>query len=37
MFTAKELLRSQETLVGDYNMEIARWSAGKWTSTPPSL
>ena len=37
MFTAKELLLPQEKLVGDYNMEIARWSNGRWVSAPPSL
>lgn len=37
MLTADQLLLEDEILVGDYNVEIARWSNGKWASTIPAL
>lgn len=37
MLTADQLLLEDEILIGDYNVEIARWSNGKWSSTIPPL
>lgn len=37
MQTVEELLLDEETLIGRYNMEIARWSDHKWSPTMPSL
>ncbi|MFW5748192.1 MAG: hypothetical protein ACOCYT_01125 [Chloroflexota bacterium] len=37
MHTYKELLKDQEVLLSDFNVEIARWSNGRWNSTVPSL
>ncbi len=37
MLTADQILLEDEQLIGDYNMEIARWTRQRWTSTVPSL
>jgi hypothetical protein len=37
MLTAKELLMEKEVFIGDYHIEIARWSNNQWNSTVPPL
>lgn len=37
MLTAGQLLEEGEVLIGDYNVEIARWRDGNWTPTIPPL
>ncbi len=37
MLTAKELLREDEILLGEYNAEIARWRDNHWLSTIPPV
>lgn len=37
MLTASDLLKPDETLAGSYQMEIGRWSGGRWTPTVPVL
>src|SRR5687768_356859 len=37
MFSAAELLVEGEQSLGQYNVEIARWSNDKWVSTVPPL
>lgn len=37
MQTVDELLQEGETLVGAYNMEVARWSNNSWSPTMPAL
>ncbi|MCL4253076.1 MAG: hypothetical protein KJ043_04780 [Anaerolineae bacterium] len=37
MLTAKQLLMEKEVLIGEYNVEIARWSNNQWHSTVPPL
>ncbi|RMG73978.1 MAG: hypothetical protein D6711_09885 [Chloroflexi bacterium] len=37
VLTVNQLLLQNERFIGDYNVEIARWSNGKWSSTIPTL
>ncbi|MDZ4672775.1 MAG: hypothetical protein SH821_18075 [Phototrophicales bacterium] len=37
MLTAKSLLLDKEVLIGEYNIEVARWSDNRWNSTVPPL
>lgn len=37
MQTVDELLEKEETLLGTYNMEVARWSNKHWSPTMPAL
>lgn len=37
MQTVDELLEKEETLIGTYNMEVARWSNKHWSPTMPAL
>jgi len=37
MLTVKELLMEKEVFIGDYHVEIARWSNNQWNSTVPPL
>jgi hypothetical protein len=37
MLTAKSLLLDKEVLIGEYNIEVARWSDNQWNSTVPPL
>lgn len=37
MLTAKELVQEGETLLGDFNVEVARWVNERWSPTMPSL
>lgn len=37
MLTADELLVEGETLIGDYQVQIARWRDNVWTPTLPTL
>ena len=37
MLMPKELLMEKEVFIGDYHIEIARWSNNQWNSTVPSL
>ena len=37
MLTPKDILRDGETLVGNFHVEIVRWTGHEWASTPPPL
>lgn len=37
MLTVSELLQEDETFLGDYNIEIARWVQDRWWPTQPPI
>ena len=37
MLTPKDILKDGESLIGNFHVEIVRWTGSEWASTPPPL